>query len=261
MAATLIDKEKESTVAAALRYVAMGMSVIPLRGKAPAVTWKPYQTRRASPGEISHWARCGLFGNVGIVCGAVSGNLVALDFDTPGAYAAFRARFPTLSKSYTVASGGGGWHVYLRADMLPRSRRGRGVELCAGGRQVVAPPSVHVSGRPYRVLRPSPILHVSGLEELARWVCPDAARYRSGASMPVGRISPSLVAAIAERFRALGYRQRGDWLNGPCIHPERHRNRDRHFPFGFNTRSAYGYCYVCGSMLARDMAAMLGINP
>ncbi len=263
MAAARIEQMKggEDTVAAARRYASTGLSVIPLRGKVPAVTWKVYQTRRASEGEISRWARRGLFGNVGIVCGAVSGNLTVLDFDTPGAYTAFRARFPALAESYTVASGGGGRHVYLRADVLPRSRRGRGVELCAEGRQVVAPPSIHPNGTFYRALSPLNVLHVPDMEEVARWVRPVPANPRLGASMPAGGVSLSQVAAITDRLRELGYRQSGDWLNGPCIYPERHRNHDRHFSFGFNMRSAYGYCYVCGSMLARDMAAMLGINP
>jgi len=238
-------KERRGTVEAALRYAALGFSVIPLRGKMPAVTWKTYQTRRASVGEISRWARRGLFGNVGIVCGAASGNLTVLDFDMPGAYAAFRARFPALAASYTVASGGGGWHIYLRADVLPHSRRGRGVELCAEGRQVVAPPSIHPNGRPYRVLNPSPILHVPNLEEVAQWIRPDAAKTWPGLTQPAAGVSPSLVDAIAAHFRTLGYRQHGDWLNGPCIYPERHAHGDKRVSFGFNCRTGYGWCFAC----------------
>jgi hypothetical protein len=257
--AGLIGPEKEDTVKAALRYATLGFSVIPLRGKVPAVTWRVYQTRRASVGEISRWARRGLFGNVGIVCGAVSGNLVVLDFDAPAAYAAFRARFPMLAASYTVASGGGGRHVYLRADVLPRSRRGQGVELCAEGHQVVAPPSVHPNGTPYRALGPLDVLHVPDLEEVARWVRPAAAKPRPGSSMPAAGVSPSLVMAIAEHFRALGYHQRGDWLNGPCIYPERHAHGDERPSFGFNVQTGYGWCFVCGSMLAKEVSHNLAI--
>jgi hypothetical protein len=74
-------------------------------------------------------------------------------------------------------------------------------------------------------------------------------------------VSTSLIDAIATHFRTLGYRQRGDWLNGPCIYPERHAHGDSRASFGFNVRSGYGNCFRCGSMLARDIAAVLGINP
>jgi hypothetical protein len=42
------------------------------------------------------------------------------DFDAPGAYTTFCARFPDLAQTFTVATGGGGWHVYLRVEALPR---------------------------------------------------------------------------------------------------------------------------------------------
>ncbi len=62
MGAARIDQEKEGTVTAALRYAALGFSVIPVHGKMPAVTWRPYQEHRASLDEVSRWARRGLFG-------------------------------------------------------------------------------------------------------------------------------------------------------------------------------------------------------
>ena len=69
---------KESIAAAALAYAALGLSVIPLDGKRPALkSWTQYQQERADEQTIRSWT----FGNVGIVCGAVSGNLVVLDLD------------------------------------------------------------------------------------------------------------------------------------------------------------------------------------
>jgi hypothetical protein len=209
------------------------------------VTWSAYQRRKPSLFDLRRWARRGLFGNVGIVCGEVSGSLVVLDFDDPALYDTFGARFPDLAETYTVASGGGGCHVYLRADVLPRSRRGRSVELCVNGRQVAAPPSIHPNGTPYRVLHPLDVLHVPDLEEVARWVRPAAANPRPGAPMPTAGVSPSLVDAIAAHFRALGYRQRGDWLNGPCIYPERHAHGDDKPSFGYNYHTGYGWCFAC----------------
>lgn len=254
---------------AAQRYLTLGFSVIPLKGKVPVVTWRAYQRRRPTQAELLRWARRGLFQNVGIVCGEVSGDLVVLDFDAPGAYNAFRARFPDLARTYTVATGGGGWHVYLRVDALPPSRRGQGVELCAEGRQVVAPPSIHPgTGQLYRVHLLLDIQHVPDLDCVVEWaqsapapvqtVQPDTDRKHTAGSRA---ITPALLTAIADHFRMQDYRQKGDWLNGPCIYPERHAHHDYHRSFGFNTRTGYGYCFVCGSMLAKDIARLIGIDP
>ncbi|MBN1429700.1 MAG: bifunctional DNA primase/polymerase, partial [Anaerolineae bacterium] len=58
--------------------------------------------------------------NIGVMCGAVSENLVVIDFDGPGGYPAFAASFPHLTETLTVATGGGiGRHVYLLVDHLP----------------------------------------------------------------------------------------------------------------------------------------------
>jgi hypothetical protein len=253
---------------AALRYLAPGFSAIPLRGKVPAVTWREYQQRQPTRAELQRWARRGLFGNVGIVCGEVSGSLVVLDFDAQEAYDAFRARFPDLAQTYTVATGGGGWHVYLRADALPPSRRGQGVELCADGRQVVAPPSVHPNGSPYRVEQPFAIRRVPGLSEVVQWMDslarPARVRQPGVAHRHASRTAtnPALVAAIADTLRARGYRQKGDWLNGPCIYSQRHAHGDAKRSFGFNTRTGYGWCFTCQrSMLAKEIAQTLTLIP
>jgi hypothetical protein len=232
--------------------------VIPLRGKIPLVTWRDYQRRKPSPDEVQRWARRGLFQNVGIVCGEVSGQLVVLDFDLPDTYHAFRTHFPVLAETYTVATGGGGWHVYLRADVLPPSRRGEGIELRANGHQVVAPPSVHPNGQPYRIHLPLPICRVPRLGDLLEWVRPtpkpQPPHKVNATRVPV---HPALVAAIADYFRSQGYKPNGDWLNGPCIYPERHANRDAKRSFGFNVRSGYGFCFVCGSMLAKEISLVI----
>jgi hypothetical protein len=74
------------------------------------------------------------------------------------------------------------------------------------------------------------------------------------------KVNTMLVAAIADALRARGYRQKGDWLNGPCIYPERHEHNDNKNSFGFNVRSGYGNCFRCGSMLAKQIACKLGLT-
>jgi len=257
-----------------VQYLKLGFSVIPLRGKIPAVTWREYQRRRVTLVELRRWVRRELFSNVGIVCGKVSGNLAVLDFDTADAYDDFRARFPEVAKTTTIATGGGGWHVYLRVDALPPSLRGQGVELCANGRQVVASPSVHpVTGKPYRLALPLDIRHVLDLSKVKEWV--ETSRRSARSRGPVGErehitpvsrwttavVSTTLVAAIADTLRVRGYRQKGDWLNGPCIYPHHHSHNDSKTSFGFNARTGYGNCFRCGSILAKDVARTIGIDP
>lgn len=62
---------------------------------------------------------------------------------------------------------------------------------------------------------------------------------------------------VTNYFLRSGYKRRGDWLSGRCIHPDNHRNGDQHPSFGFNTRTAYGNCFICGSMLVKDIYAQL----
>ena len=100
--------QEQTTLSAALAYAALGLSVIPLDGKRPALTtWTEYQQTTASPETIRAWSSVRLLKNIGIVCGRVSGNLVVLDLDGAAGYPAFAATFPALAETYTVATGGG----------------------------------------------------------------------------------------------------------------------------------------------------------
>lgn len=258
-------------------YAALGMSVIPLKGKRPALTsWAQHQQSRASEAEIATWHHQGILQNIGIVCGAVSGNLVVLDLDGAAGYPAFAATFPHLAETYTVATGGGvGKHVYFRVEQMPPSVKAMNtpighLELCGEGRQVVAPPSIHpTTGKPYIVAKACDILQVPDLDELVKWI--EALKPReaqsnwnppSRASFPVGEatINPRVLDAIAHDLLRLDFKQHGDWLHGRCIHPERHKNGDRNPSFGFNVRSGYAHCYVCGTMLAKEVCETLNID-
>ena len=87
---------QETVLSAALAYAALGLSVIPLDGKRPALkSWTKYQQERVDERTIRAWS----FGNVGIVCGRISGNLVVLDLDGAAGYAAFAATFPAAAAS------------------------------------------------------------------------------------------------------------------------------------------------------------------
>ncbi len=261
---------------AALAYQQQGLSVLPLKGKRPSLpSWTAFQSRNASEDEIYGWQRDGLLQNVGIVCGKVSNNLVVIDFDGLAAYSAFTMLYPNLAETFTVRTGSGqGMHVYLYVDELPTTSKAMGtpignIELRSDGSQVVAPPSVHpVTGNPYTVEKALEIMHVPGLDEVLTWVesfkanQPKKTSWRPPRHFPSdGNINPAVINAIADQLRQRRYRERGDWLNCSCIYPERHQNGDRHPSFGLNLKSGYSFCYRCGTILAKEVCEVLGIDP
>lgn len=249
--------------------------MLPLRGKLPALeTWKAFQEQPASLTTLREWALAGLFLNVGIACGATSGNLIVLDLDTEAAHSAFATEFPRLMNTFTVITGSGhGYHIYLRPARLPLPCRALrtpigNVELFATGQQVVAPPSRYPKTRkPYRVHRALEILGVPDLDDVIAWIMelprsPTERRQRLVQGKPHQSTSyhnPVLFQAIAKHFRNLGYKQRGPWLNGPCIYPERHAHADARPSFGYNVESGYGFCFVCNSMTSNELADQIGL--
>lgn len=69
-----------------------------------------------------------------------------------------------------------------------------------------------------------------------------------------------LIARVAHALMRRGGRLRGDWVNGACPFPERHKHGDRHPSFGFNIRTGYGCCHVCGTLLLKELCPALGIS-
>ncbi|GIK64339.1 MAG: hypothetical protein BroJett018_21330 [Chloroflexota bacterium] len=270
--------QSKTILDAAVAYMQMGFSVLPLKGKRPALdNWKQYQEKAANLQTIQSWHRAGLLHNVGLVCGAVSGNRVALDLDGAAGYPAFIATFPQLAETYTVATGGGiGKHLYWQVEQLPPAVKAMGtplgnLEMCAAGRQIVAPPSIHpTTHNPYVVEKNLPILHVADLVEVVEWIesfkkiTPTLpTKWQPPRNLPaIGNdLNPRVIEALAHHFTNLGYHRYGEWLHGPCINPSNHKNGDRHPSFGFNTQSGYGYCFKCGTLLAKDLCHALGIHP
>lgn len=166
----------EAVIEAALAYAELRISVMPCKGKLAATDWKPRQEKRASRTLIQTWDLIGALQNVGIVCGSVSENLVVMDLDGAKACEAFALTFPELTLTYTVASGSGnGAHLYFYVDALPPTTRvtstGYGnIELRANGCYVIAPPSIHPSGKPYSISRPIPILNIPNMQDVVAWI-------------------------------------------------------------------------------------------
>ncbi|MBC7794433.1 MAG: hypothetical protein H7Z43_12075 [Clostridia bacterium] len=72
--------------------------------------------------------------------------------------------------------------------------------------------------------------------------------------------SSDLIARVTQELVHCGCKARGDWVNGACPFPERHKHGDQHPSFGFNTRTGYGFCHVCGTLLLKDLCVALSLQ-
>jgi len=143
--------------AAALAYAARDWCVVPLRprDKVPLIRWRGFQERRPDAADVERWFDRWPDANVGIVTGAIS-KLCVVDVDPrhggDDSLAAWVRAHGGLPATVACRTGGGGRHLYFTAP--PEALRGRagvaaGIDVRAEGGPVVAPPSVHPSGRRY----------------------------------------------------------------------------------------------------------------
>ncbi len=143
---------------AALDYLRRGWSVIPLRkrDKRPAIRWQAYQTVRATEQQVREWFSRWPDANVGIVTGGVSG-LVVLDVDPrhggDDSLRTVEREFGPFPRTAEATTGGGGRHIYfVHPGTIVHNRVGiaPGIDLRGDGGCIVAPPSVHPTGKRYR---------------------------------------------------------------------------------------------------------------
>lgn len=150
------------------------------RAKSPVVKWKEYQDERPSLLQVKVWFSPLIPRNVLLALGKPSGNVYVLDFDSEELYKRFAEEcIKDVEKRTWVAETGtpGHRHVYLRSKRPLEKFRNRKVfyngklalEIRADGQVVVAPPSLHHSGRHYTWLtdvRSTPIMEVEDLDAL-----------------------------------------------------------------------------------------------
>lgn len=141
----------------ALLYLSHGLSVIPVgmdqekKGwKKPYIDWKPYQTKLPTESEVRNWWGRWPDARVGIVTGTISG-LVAVDIDPHKGGSTNGVDLPITLVSNT---GGGGWHYiykHPKKRLIPNTTNWpiHGVDIRGDGGFIVAPPSVHLSGKRY----------------------------------------------------------------------------------------------------------------
>ena len=128
-----------STWDAAEEYASRGWATIPVQGKRATVEWAQYQERMPTPEERRDWFSnngCGL----AIVTGPVSGDLVAVDCDSPEAVEQVEELLPDGLVT-PIAKTPRGRHYLFRATGI-RNAAGimPGVDVRGEGGYVVAPP-------------------------------------------------------------------------------------------------------------------------
>lgn len=176
----------------ALDWLKSGISLIPIPkdgSKHPGSEWKQYQFKRVSESKLRGWLMSG--NGLGIVGGAISGNLIVLDFDEQGLQWEFlkliEEQFPTITNDLPIVSTpGGGAHIYLRTDgdcpksmklAMSREIRDDGkqtrIEIKAEAGLVLAPgcpPECHKLNKTYELLTGDltniPILSADTVEAL-----------------------------------------------------------------------------------------------
>ena len=177
-----------------------GIAVIPIayRDKRPRVpSWREFQNRLPTADELRRWFQS-KFSNVAIITGWRG--LVVLDFDQQPLYRLWHdwsiTAAPQARLSYTVQTSRG-VHVYFYVDEPVQTMRAGTIDVKAGGGYVLAPPSIHPSGRAYRVINNNPIQRVPRLAAVPTTcaICFPACNVVATACGPVVHFIPTPIPA------------------------------------------------------------------
>jgi Bifunctional DNA primase/polymerase, N-terminal len=220
---------------AAEAYAALGYRVVPMHavgagngctcqrgtrcsdpGKHPCLAGWPRAASR-TPAEVRGWWQRWPLANVGLVTGT---RFDVLDVDGPAGVEALRAlvshRHPAEHPGPVVRTGGGGWHLLYaptglgnRVGLLP------GVDWRGHGGVIVAPPSIHASGRAYRWVRPLAGELPAVPQELRAWLAPPPTQRASAAPPPAATDRAGAYARAALDLEAATVRAAAP---GTCNH-------------------------------------------
>jgi hypothetical protein len=201
-----------------------------------------------------------------------------VDVDDPSAEALKRLQCVDPSSSCIVASGGG-YHAYwwldeATANLQTARHLLRGLAVALNGDHLSVAQSLRVplshNSKPMRDNALCQVIelheHRYALEAFKAYLpsdCPPP-RPSSLASIPVSRapipLTADTIQRVSDALLASGCKPRGDWLNGACPFPQHHKHADCHPSFGFNRKTGYGFCHVCGTLLLKDLYPALGIS-
>lgn len=238
---------------------------------ANALGWGAYFAVGLRQPSLTRWKRGGAAEVVALPA-------LFVDVDDASSEALARLQCAQLKPSCIVSSGGG-FHAYWwldepTTDVETARRLLRGLATVMHGDALSVAQSLRVpSTLNTKPQRHRALCHVIDLND-RRFALSDfvalvpasmsssqANRPRSGTSAAPYTPNADLVMRVADELILRGCTARGNWLNGACPFPEHHKHDDQHPSFGFNRRSAYGFCHVCGTLLLKDLCAALNVRP
>ena len=138
---------------AALTYIGLGWNVIPLKpkDKKPLLpSWREWQTKKVTEDHARKWWEKRPDANIGILTGAISG-IVVLDVDGESGRKSLAQAAKGLPPTPVSSTGKGTHYIYAHPGFEVRNFAGKlpGLDFRGDGGYIVAPPSVHPSGRVY----------------------------------------------------------------------------------------------------------------
>lgn len=277
--------------AAALDYLARGFSVMPLHtpmaggcsctkgpkckspGKHPRLgEWKQLQERPATEAEARAWWTRWPTANVGIITGMVSG-LCVLDIDPRNGGDDTLADLDAVGvvmpdNNAVVETGSLGLHHYFRLEApLRRAAPFGGIEVQADGSLVVAPPSLHESGRRYTWLRglDSPW---TPLLAWVRWACAQINAPRQAAPRTIRLVDAAtddVIGALDGRGLYIARHRRWGGHRIRCPWAHTHTNGEPEavvFEPGASPAPGWGFRCLhahCAERHIGDLLAVLGL--
>jgi hypothetical protein len=164
--ALLADSYRTQLLEAAIAYQQSGLSIIPIgQNKKPTILWKQYQQKPMNEATLKRNLLAPAVTGIAAVCGAVSCNLLIIDFDILEFYHAWRQTIGRIAEGFPLQQTGEGYQVALRCDKPgqnvplawapnPEMLEGReiAIETRGEGGYALLPPSIHPNGKYYKTL-------------------------------------------------------------------------------------------------------------
>ncbi len=247
-----------NTLETAKYWLSLGIATIPIwyRSKRPVFKWIEYQSQLPTEKELDNWFNHKMR-NIGIVTGWQG--LTVIDFDNFDKYSEW-LQFATSGESALVALYGRcavtarGVHIYVKCPNAQNMKL-EGIDIKACGGYVLAPPSVHPSGKPYLWISEGPMIEVSSIEAILpeTWLQHHTEQTTVQELDPwelAGRQSLSVgmgaIAKIKDKVRITDIlpaekSSRPGWYKTQCPF-----HQDTEPSFWINENAGYCGCYACG---------------